>query len=567
MGIGYSTPSPKLTQEQQDVKYLGERMPFGDEELRHVYRVYQAMKSKAPEERISFLIDIGVQSVPLAKQEERMILLQAVEHKLLPPNLGNRLYETAFVTSKEQSEYNHGDKHQEDPDTQSMVKVEAFFEGLAQCSRRGNAKALKVLFECCQPQTTDESSASKLMVDPLEFVNIGYRVGLASGFLSAAGKEGSEDVGQFFPDDGEKEGGNRDSSLGLKALAESLVAFCHRKKQRLDPDAPPPKFVCEEEVQEWAEQVAPMLGSGLATLTHMLFFPERPYPPTRTNFDYPTLAEFTSTVVSKGNSSLLFSYACMSPSLGGEVSVFFLQRVPPTQSCNTSLSCLHVQYYRLYTSASDGLSFNRLQNALLGYGGPTLLIIQSGDCVFGAFTASSWKESKDFYGNHDCFLYQLLPKTAVYRPTGNASNFMYCNPNARSRGYDQQAHGIGFGGTVDQPRLFLAESFDNCRAAAQDMTFESGRLLDHKGTTFEIHNLEVWGVGGTEVVQEALGARSLQRDIKNAVIQKARKVDKAQFLDDFRSGLIESKAFQHRDQIRGRADAAINDEEMNHRKA
>jgi len=146
---------------------------------------------------------------------------------------------------------------------------------------------------------------------------------------------------------------------------------------------------------------------------------------------------------------------------------------------------------------------------------------------------------------------------------------MYCNSSARSRGYDQQAHGIGFGGTTDQPRLFLAESFDNCRAAAQDLTFESGRLLDHRGSTFEIDNLEVWGVGGTEVVQEALGARSRQRDIKNAAIQKARKVDKAQFLDDFRSGLIESKAFQHRDQIRGRDGAAIDDEQLNghtHRK-
>ena len=203
---------------------------------------------------------------------------------------------------------------------------------------------------------------------------------------------------------------------------------------------------------------------------------------------------------------------------------------------------------------------------MLGYAGPTLIIIQSGTSIFGAFTVSPWKESKEYYGNHDCFLYQLAPKMAVYRPTGNAQNFMYCNSFARSRGYDQQAHGIGFGGTVDQPRLFLAESFDNCRAAPQDMTFESGRLLDeNKGSTFEIDTLEVWGVGGTEVVQEALGARSRQRDIKNAAIQNARKVDKAQFLDDFRSGLIESKAFQHRDQIRGRAGGtAVDDEEMNH---
>lgn len=222
-----------------------------------------------------------------------------------------------------------------------------------------------------------------------------------------------------------------------------------------------------------------------------------------------------------------------------------------------------IQFYRLYTSASDGLSFNRLQNSLLGYGGPTLLIIQSGDSIFGAFTASSWKESKDFYGNSDCFLFQLLPTTAIYRPSGNDTKYMYCNSFARSRGYDRQAHGIGFGGTVQQPRLFLPESFDDCRAAERDLTFEKGPLLNTNLQNFEIDSLEVWGCGGTEVVQVALGARDRQRDIKDAAIRKARKVDKAAFLDDFRSGLISSKAFAHREQMRGRGSACVNDDDPN----
>lgn len=226
-----------------------------------------------------------------------------------------------------------------------------------------------------------------------------------------------------------------------------------------------------------------------------------------------------------------------------------------------------VKFYRLYTSASDGLSFNRLMNALLGYGGPTLLIIQSGRSTFGAFTASPWKESKDFYGNTDCFLYKLLPETTcVYRPTGAstpASNrFMYCNSFARSRGFDKQAHGIGFGGSTDKPRLFLAESFDDCFAGSDDLTFEKGPLLETKpngggfrsaaDSMFEIDNLEVWGVGGSEVVEESLKARSRTRDIRQANINKARKVDKAAFLDDLRNGVIDNKAFAHRQQIQGR---------------
>lgn len=140
---------------------------------------------------------------------------------------------------------------------------------------------------------------------------------------------------------------------------------------------------------------------------------------------------------------------------------------------------------------------------------------------------------------------------------------MYCNSFARSRGYDKQKHGIGFGGTVQEPRLFISESFDDCLAGSADLTFERGHLLsNHDDKSFEIDSLEVWGVGGTDVVMEALGARARQRDIRQAAINKARKVDKAAFLEDFQSGLIDSKAFAHRAQIQGRDGACVGEEDL-----
>ena len=188
--------------------------------------------------------------------------------------------------------------------------------------------------------------------------------------------------------------------------------------------------------------------------------------------------------------------------------------------------------------------------------------------LFGAFTGTSWKESKDFYGNSDCFLFQLLPKVAIYRPSGNGSNFMYCNSYARSRGYDNQAHGIGFGGDVSEPRLFLAEAWDNCSASSRDMTFENGALLGTSvgASKFELEALEVWAVGGEEVVEAGLGSQVKARALKDAAIKKARKVDKAAFLDDFRSGVIESKAFAHRQQVVGRADADLEDHDREERR-
>jgi len=189
--------------------------------------------------------------------------------------------------------------------------------------------------------------------------------------------------------------------------------------------------------------------------------------------------------------------------------------------------------------------------------------------MFGAFTSTKWKEAKDFYGNSDCFLFRIEPSVAVYRPRSRGvNNYMYCNSESRSRGYDRQPHGIGFGGTVEKPRLFIAETLDGCMASSGDLTFEAGPLLpppteegEPPRKYFEVETCEVWGAGGDDVVSGALGARDKQREIVASNISKARKVDKAQFLDDFKSGLIESKAFQHQDQMRGRDDCQVDDDD------
>ena len=100
------------------------------------------------------------------------------------------------------------------------------------------------------------------------------------------------------------------------------------------------------------------------------------------------------------------------------------------------LTVIVIQWHRIYTSDSDGLSFNRLLNSLLGYDGPTLIIIKETERkgIFGAYANARWRESKDFYGDSDCFLFRLQPTAAVYRPRGTGANYMYCNSESRSKG-------------------------------------------------------------------------------------------------------------------------------------
>jgi len=561
--MGSSSSKPELTPAQQDIKHLGDRYPFGDDELWRIYKCFQQIRGSS--ERVSFLSDWAVHCTSLPKEqaardesekilqdikEERLMLIKVVETKILPIGFGNRLEKVAFVSSEDIIDYEEISALPADDldKTTQMMKLEKFFNGLSNCGRHGGREAMAVLFACFaqRPSPAPPPGCSTQMedvADVKDLLNITYRLALAAAFFQAA-KRDEGDMGQFIPPD------DISDAPAMKALRQSVIDYCRRKRVRESPfgeiensESLENGFIQKMEFMEWSEANAPLLPSAMATFIHFIFFSETPYPPSRTAFDFPKLPE-ESAFFHSASSTMLFSFACMSSALGGS-------------------------WHRLYTSSSDGLSFNRLQNSLLGYGGPTLLVIQATNGgIFGAFTASPWKESKDFYGNSDCFLYQLLPMTAVYRPSGNDVNYMYCNSEARSRGYDAQAHGIGFGGSTDLPRLFIAESFDGCIASAQDLTFDGGALLPKTPDgalqrSFEIDALEVWGVGGELVVAEALGARNKQRELTAANIRKARKVDKAAFLDDFRSGLIESKAFQHRDQMRGRADACIDESRKN----
>lgn len=189
-----------------------------------------------------------------------------------------------------------------------------------------------------------------------------------------------------------------------------------------------------------------------------------------------------------------------------------------------------MQWHHLYSSETTGHSFNRLEHSILGYGGPTVLLVKTkGQVTLGAFASQPWKESKHFHGTVDCFLFQLDPKVAVYRPTGNGENFMYLHSGLFSSSLDLESqdlpHGIGFGGTSDKPRLFIPESFEGCSASFLDKTFESGDLLLLDALEkFEIQFLEVYGVGGDQVITNALRDRSDYRERTNTAVFNARVV-------------------------------------------
>jgi len=509
----------KLTQFQRKLRKIGESYPFSDEELYVLYKCHRnqmegsyvrelnakrsfivnmvasAIKNSAPsddsldDDSIGSMCMFDMMSVlgtetetreeddekeaeERQKEQDRLlkatIEISSVEKYILPPGFGERLKEVLCF----------GEEYQKEADF-----VNSFLYNLTRClGRKQPRHSLEVLFECCR-RTIDGIQMAKAH----DLITLGFRLAVSAHVLS------SEQTEDFIPPE-------ESALLNLsKSLLMAIPNSCTLEHAGM---------VSKEVFVEWAERTSPLLFTVLPTFMHAMLFSELPFSSARQNFLFPRLDQKSSFFECQF-SPRLFSYGCMS------------------QTCGS-------QWKQLFTSEVDGLSFNRLCLQIMGYAGPTLMIIRASDHpegIFGAFSPHTWKESKDFFGNCDCFLYQLEPITQVYYHQRMENNFVYCNPEARSKGYDQQAHGLGFGGNCQQPRLFISENLDGCIASSADLTFENGALLPalegrQEKEHFDLQTLEVWGVGGELIISEALQARREYRMERDKKMRKAQNSDR-----------------------------------------
>lgn len=217
---------------------------------------------------------------------------------------------------------------------------------------------------------------------------------------------------------------------------------------------------------------------------------------------------------------------------------------------------LRGSFKKLYTTEKDGRSFNRITHHLLGYDGPTLILIKvlNSNAIIGAYAADRWKEHNRFFGSSNDFLFTLAPDFNIYRSVTN-SNTSYRWLNSKTYGHK---HGLGFGGSSQsQFRLFIPDSLENCIANSNCLTFESGKLVErNEGSgnyVFEIDIMEVWGCGGDDIVVDAAKAQEKFRAIKDDNINRARKCDKAAFFgNSFDQEFLLGNTMQHRNGMENR---------------
>jgi len=579
MGNKTSKKSVAITQRQKILE-LGNKYLFSNEEILHISQCfaecYPSLSSALTTSDSSFLIHWNIYASTIVpthndnfetvrdknlsneretKQYQRVARIKVMEEKLLPPNFTKKFQTVAFeipeilfnncaVDLINKGRENRGlwcrtithailpystQETLDDRTPWSMAHFELFLQRFSDSYRCGIRSAINILYKCCTNSGTVTETAYAR-----DLIRLAYGMALAC---------------LWFEESSQKETDVKEESFYPQCLPQELIQSLVNYQDDFDTTTVSDTYselVSLESFLQWTEKMAPCLGFILPTFLHFIFFPDRSYPSSGTKFSFPNIRDQYSAFfgMSTGenihsqedmSSPLLFSLACMSQSLQGT-------------------------WYRLYTSHIDGLSFNRFLNAILGYEGPTLVLIRDTQSshIFGAYTSSAWKESKDYYGSSNCFLFGLVPTMTLIRPrcSHGYKNYMYCNPKRRSKGYDGLPHGIGFGGTFDHFRLFISESLQECTATTSDLTFEVGELLPSTSdiklsrTTFSVESLEVWGVGSDVVVKNALRKRNDRREIIASNIRKARKIDKAQLLEDFQTGLLESKMFQHRKESR-----------------
>lgn len=225
----------------------------------------------------------------------------------------------------------------------------------------------------------------------------------------------------------------------------------------------------------------------------------------------------------------------------------------------------------IYNSSSDGLSFNRLSNHIIGYKGPMIMLIKhkkkrsfeedddkplADDCILGAFIDDEIKDNGKFGGGVQCCIFSVSPELRVMRTINNKGGTNYVYLNTAKIENSSYAYGLGFGGSTNEFRMCLDGDniVENSYVNPDDRTYEVGYLLtnSHGNKMLNINRIEIYGLGGIE----ALEAQEEHRRKLQSLRDKKKQVDKKQFLDsDFDKEFLLGNTYSHKREMKDREES------------
>ncbi|KAI8818440.1 TLD-domain-containing protein [Fimicolochytrium jonesii] len=183
------------------------------------------------------------------------------------------------------------------------------------------------------------------------------------------------------------------------------------------------------------------------------------------------------------------------------------------------------QWDLLFSARNDGYSINRFEYHTLKYPKPSLLLVSgslpasktsNGEpqlITIGAYVDCPWKKSKSFWGTPDCMLFQLDPVVDLFRTNVESSthaklpldHFVYFSADSGVIGFGGEIGTFNFSTDLRTATLNLNSTspLNVTTQAQRPPTYDFGPrgAKQESGITFDVDDLEVFGLGGTQARQ------------------------------------------------------------------
>lgn len=152
----------------------------------------------------------------------------------------------------------------------------------------------------------------------------------------------------------------------------------------------------------------------------------------------------------------------------------------------------------LYSANRTNHNFEELVSTMINYDGPTFLLIKSENKgsvnIFGGFKMHAWvNEKEDYQGDQESYVFSMYPRFCNYFYADSETSMPYFN--YLNLTHDGKKNGIGFGGNLSKStfRIWIdRETFKKSYSINEDITFESGCLVEHGHETLNVllNNIE-----------------------------------------------------------------------------
>ena len=328
----------------QQIKKWSEQYPFDEGELEIILRCHNSIVNPKDREDAGSFLNLLAHSFPYVffflPIDEIQNRIGLVENYILPPCFGEKLKKSIFHL-------------QGNNETESEASsIELLIKGISNCCKGDSNETLGVIFDC-------SCNAHDGTAAPEDIIKLCYQLSIAASVLVSP-KIDEKRILELAK-----------QPMALHGLTQSLRDMVKTKGGRVEKQM----FI------DWGKKCVPHIGSTMAGFIHNLVFHGKSSHSRVPPFTNPELQD-ASSIFSESNAGNLFAISCMSPDLGGKVSLKsqkILVCIVEVNNLNIFIySCLlfNDQWRRLFSSIVKDTNIGTLEQAIGHHVGPSIFVIK-----------------------------------------------------------------------------------------------------------------------------------------------------------------------------------------------